>query len=118
MSVDVPSPESPQILAVRRTWMRRWCLVTLSLWVTVGALSLWSLRRTFHQLADYFTWAAIKYGLAFNRPAAIGLGLCVGLTVALLFKESRFLLFGLTHRERKMLERAVQKQRHRSASVR
>ncbi|MEM0980462.1 MAG: hypothetical protein AAGH78_09320, partial [Cyanobacteria bacterium P01_H01_bin.58] len=99
MSVDVPSSETQQILAVRRRWLRRRCLVTLGLWVTVGALSLWSLRRTLHQLADYFTWAAIKYGLAFNRPAAIGLGLCVGLTVALLFRESRFLLFGLTYRE-------------------
>ncbi|MEO1095798.1 MAG: hypothetical protein AAFX01_12960 [Cyanobacteria bacterium J06638_28] len=98
--------------------MWRRCLVTLGLWLTVGALSLWSLRRTFHQLADYFTWAAVKYGLAFNRPAAIGLGLCVGLTVSLLLKESRFLLFGLTDKERKMLERSIQKRRRHSGRAR
>ncbi len=92
--------------------MQRWWLATLGLWLTVGSLSLWALRRTWHQLGDYFTWAALKYGLAFNRPAAIGLGLCVGLTVALLMKESRFLLFGLTRKEQRDLQRALQRQGH------
>lgn len=87
--------------------MRRWWLITLGLWTTVGAASLWSLRRTFHQISEYFTWAAIRYGLGFNRPAAIGLGLCVGLTVALLVKETRFQLFGLTRQERNDLQKAL-----------
>lgn len=74
-------------------------------------VSIWSLRRTWEQLADHFTWAALRYGLAFNRLAAIGLGLCLGLTVALLVKQTRFLLFGLTQQEKKMLGEALRRQR-------
>ncbi len=95
------------MLTLRRTWMRRWWLLNLSLWLTIGVASLWSLRETWRQLANYFTWAALRYGLAFNRLAALGLGLCLGLTVALLIKETRFLLFGLTHKERRELLKAL-----------
>ena len=98
------------MLSLRRTWIQRWWLFTLGLWLTVGTASLWSLRRTFQQLQDYFTWAAIRYGLAFNRMAAIGLGLCIGLTVALLVKESRFIIFGLTSKERHDLQQAMERQ--------
>lgn len=89
--------------------MWRWCWGTLALWLTIGLASLWSLRVTFQQLNDYFTWSALRYGLAFNRPAAIGLGLCIGLTVALLVKETRFILFGLTRQERDDLRKTLQK---------
>jgi len=99
------------MLALRRRWMRRWWLTVLVLWASVGVVSVWSLRRTWEQLADYFTWAALRYGLAFNRLAAIGLGLCLGLTVALLVKETRFVLFGLTTTERKTLREELQKRR-------
>jgi len=99
------------MLALRRRWMRRWWLTVLVLWASVGVVSVWSLRRTWEQLADYFTWAALRYGLAFNRLAAIGLGLCLGLTVALLVKEARFVLFGLTTTERKTLREELQKRR-------
>jgi len=61
----------------------------------------------FHQIMEHFTWAAIRYVLAFNRLAAIGLGLCIGLTIALLVKETRFQLFGLTGREYKDLRQAL-----------
>jgi uncharacterized membrane protein YhfC len=104
------APREPeQILALRRRWVRRWWLITLSLWASVGVVSVWSLRRTWQQLADYFTWTALRYGLAFNRLAAIGLGLCLGLTVALLVKQARFLLFGLTPAERQDLMKALNK---------
>jgi len=99
------------MLALRRRWMRRWWFTVLVLWASVGVVSVWSLRRTWEQLADYFTWAALRYGLAFNRLAAIGLGLCLGLTVALLVKETRFVLFGLTTTERKTLREELQKRR-------
>jgi len=99
------------MLALRRRWMRRWWLTVLVLWASVGVASIWSLRRTWEQLADYFTWAALRYGLAFNRLAAIGLGLCLGLTVALLVKETRFFFFGLSATERKSLQEALQKRR-------
>lgn len=99
------------MLALRRNWMHRWWLFTLGLWLTVGIASVWAMRRTWHQLAEYFTWAALRYGLAFHRLAAIGLGLCLGLTVALLIKESRFILFGLTRKERNDLLKAL-RERH------
>jgi len=89
--------------------MRRWWFFTLGLWLTVGIASIWALRDTWQQLAEYFTWTAIRYGLAFNRLAAVGLGLCLGLTVALLVKEARFLLFGLTQKERNDLHKALRK---------
>ncbi|NER85245.1 MAG: hypothetical protein F6K42_38245 [Leptolyngbya sp. SIO1D8] len=106
--------ETVRMLTIRRTWMRRWWFVTLGLWATVGIASLWSLRKTFYQITEYFTWTAIRYGLGFNRPAAIGLGLCVGLTVALLVKETRFILFGLTRQEQNDLRKALK--RHQDAS--
>lgn len=90
--------------------MRRWWLVVLMLWASVGVASIWHLRRTWQQLGDYFTWAALRYGLGFNRLAAIGLGLCLGLTVALLVKETRYFLFGLTTSERRTLLKALRKQ--------
>lgn len=98
------------MLALRRAWMRRWWLLNLGLWLTVGVASTWALRDTWLQLADYFTWAALRYGLAFNRLAAIGLGLCLGLTVALLIKETRFLFFGLTRQERNDLLKALRRE--------
>lgn len=88
--------------------MRRWWFFTLGLWLTIGVASIWALRETWQQLSAYFTWAAIRYGLAFNRLAAVGLGLCLGLTVALLVKEARFIVFGLTRKERDDLHRALQ----------
>ncbi len=87
--------------------MRRWWWLTLGLWLTVGHASLWSLRRTFEQLSVYFTWAAVRYGLAFNRPAAMGLGLCLGMTVALLMRESRYVLWGLSRRDHAKLSKAL-----------
>jgi hypothetical protein len=109
--------ETEKMTALRRTWMRRWWWTTLALWSTVGMISIWGLRRTWQQIAEVFTWAAIKYGLAFNQLAAMGLGLCLGLTVALLVKETRFLLFGLTRKERYDLLKALRK-RHRKTGLR
>jgi hypothetical protein len=85
--------------------MRRWWWRTLGLWLTVGTVSLWALRQEFLSLLQHFTWTALRYGLAYHRLAAIGLGLCVGLTVALLIGESRHILFGLSDSERQRLQR-------------
>ncbi len=75
------------------------------LWITVGNLSLWTLRHEFAALRQYFTWTALRYGLAYNRLAAMGLGLCIGLSVALLVGESRHILFGLSETERQRLKK-------------
>ncbi len=72
-------------------------------------LSLWGLRHEVATIQQYFTWTAVRYALAYNRLAAIGLGLCVGLTVALLVSESRHILFGLTRPEYERLNRLRQR---------
>lgn len=92
-----------QLERLRVILIRRWWLINLMLWLTVGSLSLWSLRGEWVHIRQYFTWTAVRYALAYNRLAAIGLGLCAGLTVALLLSESRYLLFGLTQAEQRHL---------------
>jgi len=100
-----PAPCDPQLERLRGHILRRWWWSSLGIWLTVGAASLWALRHEIASLQQYFTWTAVRYALAYNRPAALGLGLCVGLTVALLISESRHILFGLSREERRRLER-------------
>lgn len=97
------NPSNDSLERLHRLALKRWWLKTLLLWLTVGSLSLWALREEILTLRQYFTWAALRYGLAYNRLAAIGLGLCIGLTVALLVGESRYILFGLSDTERQRL---------------
>lgn len=99
----------------RLTIYGRWGGVGI-LWLTIGALSLWQLRYPLSLLLDYFTWAAVRYGLAFNRLPAIGLGVCIGFTVAVLLRQSRNELFGLSRRDRQRLEQQVQRIRLQGAS--
>lgn len=83
--------------------MRSWWWVCLALWLSVGVISLWWLRSGLHELREYFTWAAVRYMLYYERRAAVGLGLCYGLTLALLVSESRHILWGLSEGERSRL---------------
>ena len=99
----------------RLTIYGRWCVVG-ALWLTVGWLSLWGLRYPISLLLDYFTWSAVRYGLAFHRLPAIGLALCVGFTVAVLVWQSRNELFGLSPHERQRLEKQVQRIRLQGSS--
>lgn len=78
----------------------------------MGSLSLWNLRPEIVLLRRYFTWTALRYGLLYHRLAALGLGLCLGLTVALLVAESRYLLFGLARSEQQRLESWLQRINH------
>jgi hypothetical protein len=95
-------------------WMR-W-LVVMMLWLTVGAASLWALRDSIALLRDYFTWAAVRYSVIFQRVPAIGLAFCIGMTTAVLSWQSRNLLFGLPLQERQHLERQVQRIRQQGSS--
>lgn len=99
----------------RLTVYGRWCVVGV-LWLTVGFLSLWGLRYSIALLLDYFTWSAVRYGLAFNRLPAIGLATCIGFTVAVLLWQSRKALFGLSPHDRHRLEQQVQRIRLQGAS--
>jgi len=100
---------SHQIESLRQHQMRgRWRL-SLILWLTLGLLSLWTLRFEFQELYEYFTWAAVRAMLAFNRLAALGLGICFGLTTALLYAESRHILWGLSKAEEEQLTARLSK---------
>ncbi len=90
----------------RITVYARWSIVGV-LWLTIGVLSLWGLRYPISLMRDYFTWSALRYGLAFHRLPAIGLAICIGSTVGVLFWQSRNILMGLPNGERKSLEQQV-----------
>jgi hypothetical protein len=95
---------------------RRWWRITAVLWLTVAPLSLWGLRHEYGAIQRYFTWTAVRYALAYNRLAALGLGLCVGLTVALLVGESRHILFGFSKGERQRLEKTLRRIQQQGSS--
>jgi hypothetical protein len=80
----------------------RWSVIGL-LWLTVGAYSLWELRYPISLVQEYFTWAAVKYGLVFQPLPAFGLCLCVGMMTGTLCWQSRNLIWGLPKKERQQL---------------
>jgi len=84
----------------------RWAFVGM-LWLTIGALSFWGLRRSISLMLDYFTWAALYYGLHFNPLPTIGLATCIAFTVSVLVWQSRNILFGLPKRDRDRLTRQL-----------
>ncbi|MGB3292748.1 MAG: hypothetical protein WBB01_07180 [Phormidesmis sp.] len=98
-----------ELEALRQAMMRTWWWICLALWLSVGTLSLWWLRSEFQELREYFTWAALRAMIIFNRPASLGLMLCVGLTLALLISESRHILWGLSKGERSRLAAQLDK---------
>jgi hypothetical protein len=93
----------------------RWILV-VSLWLTLGILSLWGLRYHIGLLLEHFTWAALRWGLAFNWLPSLGLFICVGMTTAVLVWQSRNILFGLSRQEQRRLEQQVLKIRQQGKS--
>jgi hypothetical protein len=98
---------SPELMKLHQvTVWGRW-LVVVCLWLTVGLFSLWGLRGEIALWMQYFTWAAIRYGFAYNPLPTFGLALCIGLTVATLVWQSRNILLGLPASEKERLERQV-----------
>jgi hypothetical protein len=110
-----PLPEQG-IEILRQRMIRNWWLVTIVLWLTVGAWSLWDLRAEMDLWLQFFTWTAVRYSLAYNRLPALGLGLCCGMTMAVLVIESRHLIWGLSKTERVRLERQLSKIRQKGPS--
>jgi hypothetical protein len=77
------------------------------LWVSVAPISLWGLRSEIDLWRDYFTWTAVRYGLAYNPLPTFGLALCIGMTVTVLIWQSRNIAFGISQRQTKRLERQL-----------
>ncbi len=92
----------------------RWGVV-LTLWATVGSASLWQLREEIQLWHEFFTWAAVRSSLQQHRWAFLGLGLCVGVTLSTLIRQSLFILFGLSRGEKRALLLRVRRIRRRGA---
>jgi hypothetical protein len=86
----------------RLTVYWRWSVIGM-LWLTVGAYSIWELRYPISLIQEYFTWAAVKYGLVFQPIPAFGLCLCVGMMTGTLVWQSRNSIWGLPKKERQQL---------------
>ena len=86
----------------------RWLFVAVS-WLTLGAYALWNLREEIAICLDYFTWAAVYYGLHFNLVPTLCLAFCIGVTASVLVWQSRNLIWGLPAEEQRKLERQVKK---------
>lgn len=99
----------------RLTVYGRWIVIAL-LWVCIAPLCLWNLRAEIALWSDYFTWTAVRYGLAYHRLAAAGLALCVGTTVAVLIWQSCNILMGVPPQYAKRLEKQVLKIRQQGRS--
>jgi len=124
-SQDLPSghvglaPDSVLVQEIERlhrlSLYGRWLVVCL-LWLTVGTLSLWNLRLPIQLLLDYFTWAAVRYGIIYNRLPSLGLIFCIAMTVSVLVWQTRNLLWGRPRREQKRLEQQVLRIRQQGPS--
>lgn len=84
----------------------RWLLI-LFVWLTIVPICLWSLRMEIVMWKEYFTFAAVRYGLISHPLAALGLAFSVGMMLAVLIWQSRNILFGLSSEEKKLLEDRV-----------
>jgi hypothetical protein len=84
----------------------RWLVICL-LWATVGAYSIYELRYPLELIREDFTWAAVKYGLIFQPISAVGLAVCVGMTIGTLIWQSRNAIWGLPKDERERLVKQV-----------
>jgi hypothetical protein len=90
----------------RLTVYSRWLVAALS-WLTLAPLSLWNWRYELSLMRKYFTWAALRYAIVFNPLPALGIALCIGMTLSVLIWQSRNILWGLPDQEQRHLEQQV-----------
>jgi hypothetical protein len=86
----------------------RWLLVMI-LWITLAPLSLWSWRYEISLLRSFFTWTALRYCIIYNPLPAMGLALCIGMTLSVLVWQSRNIILGIPGQEQKRLEQQVRR---------
>ena len=86
----------------------RWLFILIC-WLTLGVYGIWGLRAEIALWLDYFTWAAVYYGLQFNFIPTLCLIVCVAVTISVLVWQSRNLLWGLPLPEQRRLEKQVRK---------
>lgn len=86
----------------------RWVFVA-GLWLILAPLSIWGLRDEIPLWLDYFTWTAVRYSLMYNPLSALGLGLCLGSTIAVLVWQGSNILFGVSPGYKRRLEKQLLK---------
>ncbi|MBW4520669.1 MAG: hypothetical protein KME16_13310 [Scytolyngbya sp. HA4215-MV1] len=86
----------------------RWAFVLL-LWLVLAPLSLWELRYPIRLMLEYFTWAALRYGIIYTPLPSMGLFFCIGVTIAVLVWQSRNILFGFPKAYQARLAKRVQR---------
>jgi hypothetical protein len=97
------------------TVLGRWAVV-VGLWLTIGIFSLWTLRYHIGLMQSYFTWSAVRYAFRSNWLSAVGLILCISMTVSVLTWQSRHVLFGLAPEEQQRLKTQLLKIQQQGAS--
>lgn len=90
----------------RLTVYSRWLFIVF-VWLTIVPLSIWNLRMEIILWQEYFTFAAVRYGLVSHPFATLGLAFSIGIMLAVLIWQSRNILFGLSSEEKKHLEDRV-----------
>ncbi|MEM7769730.1 MAG: hypothetical protein AAF327_04385 [Cyanobacteria bacterium P01_A01_bin.37] len=99
----------------QRSIQSRWLGLGL-LWVVVGPVSVWRVRDDIALMVDHFTWASLRYTLAFNPLASLGLVLCFSLTMGVLLWQSRNIFLGLSEHDLKDLEQRLLRIRQQGES--
>jgi hypothetical protein len=94
--------ERLDVLTVRLRWA-----VVVGLWLTIGALSLWQMREPLWLMSQYFTWAALHYAFRFNRWSALGIMICMVMTLSVLLSQSRNILFGRSASDQERLHQQL-----------
>jgi hypothetical protein len=92
----------------RLTVYGRW-FTAIALWLSVGILSLWTMRRDIDLWFENFTWVSVLYALVAHPIAAFGLCICIAMTLSVLVWQSRNILWGLSRQEELRLVRQVRK---------
>ncbi|MGB5636098.1 MAG: hypothetical protein WBM86_25420 [Waterburya sp.] len=108
MSINQSDFEQKVAKLYQLTVYGRWLFVSVS-WLTLGSYALWNLKEEIALWFDYFTWAALYYGLHFNLVPTICLSFCVGITISVLIWQSRNIIWGFPANEQRQLERKVKK---------
>jgi hypothetical protein len=103
------SSYSREILRLHRlTVYARWYFIVFC-WLTLGVSGVWGLRLEIQLWLEYFTWAAVRYGLATRIVSTLCLSFCVAITTSVLVWQSRNILFGLSPQEIDRLDRQLQR---------
>jgi hypothetical protein len=82
---------------------KRWVAVAVC-WSILAPLGVWELRAEIELWRDYFTWTAVRYGLAYHPLAALCLLFCFGITLSTLVLHCEYRWGAISPREKTRLE--------------